>query len=114
MMTVLQADYPSSGVLEYMQAMTGKIFKILPLYEDSAPAAYVYIENFLRELVGFKAMIGAIGDDADFVSMLATIRGIQSIEGDQSAVKSDVFKAIRLCNMVRERHFDVHGSEVRK
>lgn len=105
-------DYPNLGLFRYLQSLTGKIFKILPLYESSAPDSKKYILNFLRELLGFCELVSVVGNDSDFVAMIATIRGIADIDDDCQSVKSDVFKAIRLCESVRARYFAEFDVEV--
>lgn len=105
---------PEGGVEAYLDLMIGKLYKILPLYEDSVTDARRYTNNYLRELIGFSSLgeiPGHICEDADFFSILCVLRHIGCRRCSLDEVKSDVFKAISLCKALKKRHF---GGEPRE
>lgn len=98
----------ADGVEAYIDIMIGRIYKILPLFESDGWEARRYAQSFLRELIGFanlKEVPVPICEDADFFSILCTLKHIRSRRCTLDEVRSDVFKCISLCKALKRRYF---------
>lgn len=81
----------------FMEALTGKLFKILPLYEEDADVI-AYVDSLLIQLKGFSD-ISSLGLNIDYLNIVATLQGL-AIElpkqDNHKVVKREVFKLISI------------------
>lgn len=109
--TVGDVSIDGELIKNYFAWLVGSFFKILPLYERKEPSLKMYMENLRDELSGCAGLILAINNDAQFMSLLATLQYlIDNSDYDdctQSKYKQKVFGAISVCNKLSDRY----GSE---
>lgn len=60
----------------YMERLTGRFFKILPLKDGQSITVNSYIESLLNELVGMRDLIIFLENDAQFEILLNTLNGL--------------------------------------
>ena len=91
--------------VRYMNALVGRIFKILPLWEEESETVGEYIQSLQRELVGLYNFEPAIQDDELFLSIIATLQYlIDNPACKVGTVKQEVFRTIKVCNLLRDRY----------
>ena len=102
------ADIPPDTLAKYFGILVGKVFKILPLAEDSSVSAKIYLDGFHRELQGINELFNVINQDPTFVSLLGTIMWLTQHVTDRDCtieiIKREVFSAISLCQDIKS-HF---------
>ena len=104
MMTVLGVSLPNQSVSNYLDALVGKIYKILPMKESNSAHLQQYIEWKLREMLAFKSFVGIVGEDPDFLTLLLLLYSVASQDSTTDTVRHDVFEAIRLCKTLSARY----------
>lgn len=103
MTTALNTAIPDQCVTNYLDALVGKIYKILPMKEDGAEFLPQYIDWRIREMTSFRDFVQVVGEDADFLSLILIMNSISTQE-DVSSVRHDVFEAISLCKKLRRKY----------
>lgn len=89
----------------YMEALVGRIFKILPLWEEESTTLSEYMKSLQLELVGLYNFEPGIRDDDMFLSIIATLQYlIDNPDCKIGTVKREVFRTIRVCNNLRDRY----------
>lgn len=82
----------------FLESLTGKLFKILPLYEEKNEHLSSYIHSLAIQAEGF-ASISEFASDSDFLSLLGTLNGLQNqiaVMDNRKIVKREVFKMINI------------------
>jgi hypothetical protein len=99
--TQLDCAVPSETLAKYFSVLVGKVFKILPLAEESIYSAKVYLDGLMMELRGFDTLFDFVNDDPLFISFLSIIAFLQeNIDSEQcnlAIIKREVFQAISIC-----------------
>lgn len=108
MTTALNTTIPDQCVINYLDALVGKIYKILPMKEDGAEFLPQYIEWRIREMTSFRDFVRVVGEDADFLSLLLIMHSLSEQE-ELSSVRHDVFEAISLCKKLRKKYGGQEG-----
>ena len=94
-------------VQKYFKTLVNKIFKILPIIENSEESIIAYMESLGRELAGFKGLLPSVGEDPLYLQLLAIYEWIyensESAEENYKAIRSEVFHAISVCKKLEEQ-----------
>lgn len=95
-----------NAVLEnYLRNLVNLFYKILPLRENEQPTLGTYMQSLQVELIGCKSLITALHEDSMFLSLLSILQYlIDDQNGEVSVYKREVFKAISICNKLRNRY----------
>lgn len=89
----------------YLRSLINLFFKILPIRESEEPSLTVYMQSLQAELMGCKNLIKAIHEDALFLSLISILQYlIDNPECSTSVVKREVFRAISICNKLKQRY----------
>ena len=92
-------------IYNYFSSLVNCFFKILPIRESEEKSLVVYVESLKTELLGCGSLIQAINNDAGFLSLLSILQHfIDDPEYPVPKVKREVFKAISICNRLREQY----------
>lgn len=98
----------SVAVVNYIDSLVNKFFKILPMREESEPSLNDYICNFKHELVGCGNLITSLHDDGIYISILSVLQYLSEIVCDEefevADVRREVFNAISLCNKLKMKY----------
>lgn len=89
----------------YFSSLVNCFFKILPIRENEEKSLVVYVESLQLELIGCGKIIDAIDNDAGFMSLISILQYlIDNPDCPVPKVKREVFKAINICNKIKEKY----------
>ena len=89
----------------YLNSLIGKLYKILPIRENSPETFPAYARGLRDELSGFKGLVDAIDHDPAYVSILSLLQNfVDTPECPVSDVKREVFGMISSCKKMIERY----------
>lgn len=89
----------------YMDALVGRLFKILPLWEEQSDTLGEYMQSLQLELVGLHNFEPELRDDEMLLSIIATLQYlIDTPDCKVGTVKREVFRSIRVCTTLRDRY----------
>lgn len=93
-------------VLEnYFRSLINLFFKILPLKESKERSLETYMRSLQAELLGCRSLVVAIHEDPLFLSLISILQYlIDHPESDVAFVRREVFRAISVCNKLKERY----------
>lgn len=103
-MTKYKIEVSDELTNNYFKSLINKIYKILPIKESGEPTLYKYIESLLRELIGNKTLIVKLSNDAQYLSLLATLEYLNSNDCEVAVVRTEVFKAISICKKLQKKY----------
>jgi hypothetical protein len=90
----------------YLEVSKNRIFKILPLLEESNDGINHYVESLLFELYGLQNVINGVKESHNYLALLC---GLESIlneisvkEKDFKFIRSEIFKLIGLIKKIQE------------
>lgn len=88
----------------YLDGIISKLYKILPLYESQSSTLLTYIKSLQVELIGSTSLIELLHDDAQYVSILATIQYLLEHDYDKETCKREVFKCIKIIQKLKQKY----------
>lgn len=89
----------------YFKALVDQFFKILPMRENEEKTLQIYTDSLLKELLGCQSLIGELGCDARFMTLLSILQYItDNPDCSVQIVKREIFRAIRLCNYLQQTY----------
>ena len=96
----------SAAVLDnYLRSLINLFFKILPLKESGERSLKTYMKSLQAELLGCNALVETIHDDSMFLSLASILQYlIDSPDCSVVFVRREVFRAISICNKLREKY----------
>lgn len=86
-------NIPDPHIIEYVNKLVNRVYKILPMKEEKSSTVNTYLESLLRELIGNKKLIISLYRNEDFVILIGTLQGLLN-EDNIKICKSDIFKCI--------------------
>lgn len=78
----------------YLMSTIGKIYKIIPLYEEHHPTLKKYINSLKCELIGNINNFNILKSDGNFISIIGTLEYLTDNDFDKELCKREVFKCI--------------------
>ena len=107
--TSLLLDIPAETLEKYYSGLINKIFKILPLAEESKDNAKVYLDSLHVELQGCNELLPLIQDDPRYLSILSIIAWLRNHVMDCECtvrdVRREVFSAISMCKKLEAESY---------
>lgn len=99
----------SDKLLEnYFASLVNSIFKILPIRESEEDTYSVYVSSLEKEILGCKELITELGDDSRFLAIVSTLQYLSdNPDCPVGDVRREVFKAIGVCNKLRDKYAKV-------
>lgn len=94
-------------IRHYFERLTGRIFKIIPIKEEGEFPVQPYLISLLREMLGAKDLMAAIGQDERFmqcINIMDYMAGHEDME--MKALKSEVFHMLNILKKVRKTYMD--------
>lgn len=104
MMTNKNIELSNAVIKKYLGLMIGRFYKILPIKEDGEPSLIKYMESFQREMLGCKSLVAALNNDGEYLTLLSILQYLIDNDCSTEIVRSEVFKAIRVCEKLQERY----------
>jgi hypothetical protein len=91
------AEIPKELMVEYFNRLTGKIFKCLPMIEQSDCTLSIYIEYLLIELAGGNEILYK---DTLFLDLLANLEAVNGLLEDYPNYRNQILKCTGICNLI--------------
>ena len=89
----------------YLNALIGKLYKILPICENSPETFPTYVRGLMDELLGFSGLVDYIDHDPAYVSILSLLQNfINTPECPVGDVRREVFGMISSCKKMIDRY----------
>lgn len=96
---------PENLIDRYFSSLVNKFFKILPLKESDDSGLVVYIRSLQREITGCHDLLTVCEYDSAIMSLLCILQyHIDHSDCDVQDVRRDVFKAISICNRLKDSY----------
>ena len=106
--TVYGGEVSREALASYFNTLVNLLFKILPMRENNEETLVTYMESLNRELIGFTDLFSAVDNDAGLVQILAIVQYLAGHPNSSvKTVKREVFRAISICNKLKERYAEV-------
>jgi len=86
-------------ISSYFRALVGKIFKILPMYEEDNATLSVYLRSLMLEMAGGSKFI----DDKDILELIVNLEGMLFVK-DHKELRSQVFKCTNICTQLANKY----------
>lgn len=91
----------------YLATLVNLFFKILPMREKDEPSLLAYEKSLQAELLGCQALMHRVGYDARYLTLLSILQFlIDNPDCPVSEVRREVFKAISICNKLKQTYHD--------
>jgi hypothetical protein len=99
-------EVANETIISSLDRLIAKVFKALPLKEESCETLDEYLEGLVRELIGTTEVTSKLGNHGEFLTVISTI---------QSLIKQDVYKdyrkdVLKCVNLVRKIKNEFEGS----
>lgn len=92
----------------YFSALVNNFFKILPMWENEEHSLHTYIRSLQSELTGGNNYIEALQETPSYASLLFILQFfIDNPDAPIADVKREVFKAIGLCNKLKDAYAEL-------
>lgn len=105
MIEVNYGALPKESFCNYFNFLINKTYKILPMKEENSRTLKLYLESYLRELVGNQELVHVLVNEPQFVTVLNTIQFLISEEYTVDVCKKEVFKCIRILEQINKKYF---------
>lgn len=109
MKTIYGIDISNEMVLRRMTGMVNQFYKILPIKEENEDTLQQYMLSLQREMLGCQALIEALGNDPQYLSLLSILQYLIDHDCDIATVRSEVFKSINILKRMRDRYETTGG-----
>lgn len=93
----------SKVIDKYFESLVNRFFKILPMRENGEASLETYMRSLQCELLGCKNLISLFKESDSYISLLSILQYlVDTPECPVADVKREVFKAISICNRIRQ------------
>ena len=88
-----------------LEGLINQFYKILPLKENGSDTLSAYIGSLLREMLGMQELIEELHEDGMYLTLCSILQyHAEHPEQDVKTVKGDVFKAIHVIKLLRQKY----------
>lgn len=84
-------------IRQYLEKLTHRVFKILPMCEEKSLTINEYIDSLVREITGNANVIF----QEDLLLIVGTLKGLN--KDNHKELKSDIFKTCDAISRIKER-----------
>ena len=96
---------PERLLHNYFDTLVNSFFKILPIRENEESSLDVYMDSLMAEMLGCKSLISDLNYDSRFLKLVSILQYlIDTPDCPIHIVKREVFKAIRICNQLKDQY----------
>jgi hypothetical protein len=92
----------------FINNLTNKVFKILPLKEDKEQGYDVYLDDYIdslySEIIGATKLFPDLKIDPDFITVATTVGYLSTNDFTIKKCKKEVFKMTRLLNQIESKY----------
>lgn len=101
--TVIDAPLHEAQLREYFGLLVNSFFKILPMKENNEESLSVYMKSLQSELLGGKSFVLVLLGNPYYLRLIFILQYlIDTPDCPVSDVKREVFRAISICNGLRD------------
>jgi len=93
----------------FLEATTGKIYKLLPLRENKDPFFFEHLDSLRIELMGAIRSFPSLRDDFDFLRIVNTINYFLEYDISVDVCRREVFKMLSILNGKLNKGGDASG-----
>jgi hypothetical protein len=105
MIEIKFSQIPDETFGNYLDFLIGKIFKILPISEDSFDTLQVYLESLQIELLGSQNLIKVLREDNEFLTLLSILEYFLNTKDISNEIyKREVFKCIDIIKKIKTKY----------
>lgn len=104
MKTIYEHNISDAMFLNYINKLTDRFFKILPLKEEGCTTLNIYMRKLQSELLGSKKLVLVLNDDECFLSLIAILQFLMDSDCSIEQTKEEVFEAIYLCEKIQSKY----------
>lgn len=98
-------EIPDELFANYLSTLVNQFFKILPIREKEEPTLTEYMKSLQVEMIGAEKLIIRLNNDSQYLRLLNILQFMIDNDCDIPTTRSQVFKAISICNKLKEKHF---------
>ena len=100
-------ELDSTLIINYFDRLTGRIFKIIPIKEEGEFDVQPYIESLLRELLGARSLVEAIGHDERFMQIISIMNYLlENPNTETKVLKSEIFHILNILKKINKAYTD--------
>ena len=88
----------------YLQSLTGKIFKILPMFENEDETLNTYMAHLVAELSGGSFSFPELSSDAGYISLFNGVNYILHHDCSVKQCKREVFNMLSVVDVLIEKY----------
>lgn len=96
-MNTVYGGIDNKQVISYLDKLTNRVFKIIPMSEEKSTTLERYIESIVRELFGNSKVVF----EDELLAIVGTLKGIDF--DNHSKLRSDIFKVLDIIDRTKER-----------
>lgn len=97
----MDITFNEKDVRDYFEKLTGKIYKILPVCENSFDTKQAYIQSLIRELVGSLQISNNAFHRTEYMVVINTLLFLSTQDEYKPEVyRPEVFKCIRIVKKI--------------
>ena len=86
----------------FIRGLTGRIFKMLPLREESDTGTQVYLTEYMdslaRDVIGAMTTFPELSEFPEYITVVNTIQYLNTNESDSSVFRKEVFHMLTVLN----------------
>lgn len=91
----------------YLENLKNRLFKIIPLFEESNEGIYKYIDSLLFELGGMIYVVKELENNSMFLSLIATLESLldESLAGEYNIhlIRREVFRCLNIVEKLQQK-----------
>lgn len=92
---------PNELFINYMDSLTNRVFKILPMKDDKDKTVDTYISSLLFEMTGEQELIVFLKNDRRYMTVLNKLQGLLS---DDSNYRGVIFDCLSDIGVLKQRY----------
>lgn len=93
---------PIDAERKYLEHLTGKVFKILPLKEENCSTLKDYLDGLVVEMSGVYSVCDNLVNNPKFLGAIGSIAYLRDNEFDKTLCKREVFKVLSVIGKIKE------------
>ena len=102
--TIVNIPISEEIVSNYFERLVNSFFKILPIRESGETTLPIYIQSLQIEVLGCKQFIKILNNDSSIIALVSILQYVyDNPECPVADVKREVFKAISICNKLKDK-----------
>lgn len=95
--------YAQADIVSYFNRLISKVYKVLPIFEESFDTKDKYLDSLIRELTGAMQSMNDVFQRTEFMTIINTLLYLKSqTELDAPVCRTEVFKCINIIKKIGE------------